>query len=209
MRRTKEDAAQTRESLLDAAERLFSEKGVSRTSLADIAGAAGVTRGAIYWHFKNKAEVFVAMHARLREPVDAMFQKLIVAGGGDPIRRVRDYYAYVLEETTRSERRRRLLDILTHKAEYVEELKPAIDDIHGVHKQVSDAIAQIFIEAKAAGVLRADVDPELAAEALRFAVHGALSVWLLWPDRYPLAERAGPLIDQMLNGILVTPLDKG
>ncbi|WP_315384113.1 TetR family transcriptional regulator [Microvirgula aerodenitrificans] len=207
MRRTKEDAALTRESLLDAAERLFSEKGVSRTSLADIASAAGVTRGAIYWHFKNKAEVFVAMHARLREPVDAVFQKLIVAGSGDPIRRVRDYYVYVLEETTRSERRRRLLDILTHKAEYVDELKPAIDDIHGVHKRVSEAIAQIFVEAKAVGVLRADVDPELAAETLRFTVHGALSIWLLWPERYPLAERAGPLIDQILNGILVKPLN--
>ena len=48
MRRTKEDAQQTRESLLDAAECLFAERGVSRTSLQDIAKAAGVTRGAVY-----------------------------------------------------------------------------------------------------------------------------------------------------------------
>ena len=41
VRRTKEEAQETRNSILDAAERVFFEKGVSRTSLADIAQAAG------------------------------------------------------------------------------------------------------------------------------------------------------------------------
>ncbi|KSB87046.1 hypothetical protein LFZ31_05135 [Salmonella enterica subsp. enterica serovar Newport str. S09097] len=39
--------------------RLFSQQGVSATSLAEIANAAGVTRGAIYWHFKNKSDLQV------------------------------------------------------------------------------------------------------------------------------------------------------
>ena len=51
MRRTKEDAQLTREVLLDAAEVLFAQRGVSRTSLQEIAKAAGMTRGAVYWHF--------------------------------------------------------------------------------------------------------------------------------------------------------------
>jgi TetR/AcrR family acrAB operon transcriptional repressor len=53
-RRTKEEAAATRESILDAAEQLFVKQGVSRTTLQHIATAAGVTRGAIYWHFNDK-----------------------------------------------------------------------------------------------------------------------------------------------------------
>jgi len=51
---TKEKALETRERILDAAEDVFDDNGVSNTSLADIATAAGVTRGAIYWHFTNK-----------------------------------------------------------------------------------------------------------------------------------------------------------
>ena len=51
-RRTKAEAQATRNALIDAAERLFDSQGVSRTSLQDIAQAAGATRGAIYWHFK-------------------------------------------------------------------------------------------------------------------------------------------------------------
>ncbi|MBV5333220.1 TetR family transcriptional regulator, partial [bacterium] len=64
-RKTKEEAQETRKAILDAAETVFQERGVSRTSLAEIATAAGVTRGAIYWHFANKAELFDAMIQRV------------------------------------------------------------------------------------------------------------------------------------------------
>jgi TetR/AcrR family acrAB operon transcriptional repressor len=65
MRKTKEEAQKTREDLLKAAALVFSDKGVARSTLAEIAKAAGVTRGAIYWHFENKAEIFDALHDRM------------------------------------------------------------------------------------------------------------------------------------------------
>jgi hypothetical protein len=40
---------------------VFLERGVSRATLDEIARAAGVTRGAIYWHFRDKLEIFVAL----------------------------------------------------------------------------------------------------------------------------------------------------
>lgn len=61
MRRTKEDALQTRYQLLQAAKALFNEKGFSRTTLAEIAQKAGLTRGAAYWHFKSKDEIFITV----------------------------------------------------------------------------------------------------------------------------------------------------
>ncbi|MCR5084834.1 MAG: TetR family transcriptional regulator [Succinivibrionaceae bacterium] len=60
-RRSKEEAERTRERILEAAQRLFAEKGIEKTSLSGIADAAGVTRGAIYWHFKDKAELTSAL----------------------------------------------------------------------------------------------------------------------------------------------------
>jgi AcrR family transcriptional regulator len=68
-RRTKEDALATRELLLDAAERVFHRRGVSRTTLQEIAQDAGLTRGAIYWHFQNKGELFHAMMERVTLPI--------------------------------------------------------------------------------------------------------------------------------------------
>jgi TetR/AcrR family acrAB operon transcriptional repressor len=70
-RRTKEEALATRNRLLDAAELLFQAQGVSQTTLQQIAQQAGATRGAIYWHFKDKADLFNAMMERVILPLEA------------------------------------------------------------------------------------------------------------------------------------------
>ncbi|OBX33695.1 HTH-type transcriptional repressor BepR [Halomonas elongata] len=71
-RRTKAEAEATREALLDAAEEVFFEKGVACTSLEQIARHAGMTRGAVYWHFRNKADLFRAMLDRVRMPFEEL-----------------------------------------------------------------------------------------------------------------------------------------
>ncbi len=60
-RRTKEEAAQTRRRILEAALDVFSEKGYSRTRFVDIAERIGLTKGAIYWHFRTKSDLLAAM----------------------------------------------------------------------------------------------------------------------------------------------------
>ena len=74
-RRTREEALETRNRILDAAERVFNEHGVSRTSLASIASAAGVTRGAVYWHFRDKTDLFDAMMQRVVLPLETMLNR--------------------------------------------------------------------------------------------------------------------------------------
>ena len=76
VRKTKEEAQETRNAILDAAERVFLERGVSHTSLAEIAAAAGVTRGAIYWHFANKSDVFDALFERVFAPLEERFEAM-------------------------------------------------------------------------------------------------------------------------------------
>lgn len=60
-RKTKEEAAATRDSVLMAALDLFSEKGYSRSTCSDIAKRIGMTRGAVYWHFENKEALLAAL----------------------------------------------------------------------------------------------------------------------------------------------------
>ncbi|TIV74343.1 MAG: TetR family transcriptional regulator, partial [Mesorhizobium sp.] len=64
MRRTKAEAEQTREAVLAAAVDVFLERGVTRATLEQIASTAGVTRGAVYWHFRDKQEIFTALERR-------------------------------------------------------------------------------------------------------------------------------------------------
>src|SRR5204863_4011968 len=85
VRKTKAEAAVTREQLLDAAERVFRERGVSTTSLGEIAAAAGVTRGAVYWHFRDKGDLIGALCERATLPLDAIFERVCGQGGDDPL----------------------------------------------------------------------------------------------------------------------------
>ena len=68
-RRSKQDAQLTRDAILDAAARVFRDKGVARTRMEDIAQGANFTRGAVYWHFKNKTDVLLALSERVSLPL--------------------------------------------------------------------------------------------------------------------------------------------
>jgi len=63
-------SATTKERILDAAERLFAEKGVDATSLRQVTGAAGVNVAAIHYHFGSKEELLRAVIARRFDPVN-------------------------------------------------------------------------------------------------------------------------------------------
>ena len=94
VRKTKEEARETRNRILDAAEQVFYDKGVSRTSLADIAAQAGVTRGAIYWHFANKGDLFTAMFDRVLLPLDEL--SAAMGESTDPLARLAEKLKWCL-----------------------------------------------------------------------------------------------------------------
>ena len=106
VRRTKEEALQTRNRILDAAEQVFYDKGVSRTSLADIAAQAGVTRGAIYWHFENKGDLFTAMFDRVLLPLDELSAPPADGADDDPLTRLARMLKWCLQAESADPRRR-------------------------------------------------------------------------------------------------------
>ena len=62
-RRTKAEAEQTRQKILKAALDVFVEKGYERATFEDVAARIGLSKGAIYWHFKNKSDLFTEVVA--------------------------------------------------------------------------------------------------------------------------------------------------
>jgi AcrR family transcriptional regulator len=76
-RLTREDSRdQTRQRLLDAAQKLIAKKGLSAASVEDIAEAAGYTRGAFYSNFNSKGDLFIELLRRDHEATHAEFQRL-------------------------------------------------------------------------------------------------------------------------------------
>lgn len=201
VRRTRDEALETRDSLLDAAERLFSERGVSRTSLADIAKAAGVTRGAIYWHFRDKGELFTAMVDRVTLPMDEMVARTGDAKLDDPLGSVRAAALYALERTTHDAQCQRVFDVVTHKCEYLDEMAEVKQRMGKMKENCVRNAERGLRNAIKHGQLPASVDPRLAAVGLDALLHGLIISWLANREYFPLKRRAAAVIDMYLDGL--------
>lgn len=199
-RKTKAEAEATREQILDAAEQMFFQNGVSRTTLEKIAVAAGVTRGAIYWHFDNKSALFSAMLDRIRLPFQQMLGQLDSEQQADPLAQLRDFLIQSLILITSSERHFRVLSIVFLRCEYIDELNPAVSRQEELDKTANDIISRALQRARTAGTLQAGVEPDQAACAIHAYLGGLIRKYLLKPDFCDL-QQAAAYIDLMLNGI--------
>ena len=201
-RRTKEDALETRNRILDAAERVFERRGVSRTTLNEIGVEAGVSRGAIYWHFEDKAEVFDAMMLRVMLPLEESFQAPESATSPtDALVGLRRKIQHSLRRILEDERIRRVFEIALHKVEYVDELeKVRMRRIEGCQKH-TQRICDALQAAMDAGLLRQGVSAQTAAIGLHAMIDGLLQTWVLDREAFDLEACGATLIDVFLNGL--------
>jgi len=200
-RRTKEEALATRSHILDTAERVFEQRGVSGTSLNEIAKAAGLTRGAIYWHFENKADLFNAMMERATLPLE----QSDTAGFKDPDttpERICAGLVDVLRRVVRDPQLRRVFDIATHKVEYVGEMD-AVRQRHVEWRNecVAD-MERALKRAKRGGALPPGVAPHGAALGLLALFDGLLMSWMLeGGGGFDLARAGAQVFDIYLAGL--------
>lgn len=200
-RRTKEDALATRDLILDTAERVFLQRGVSRTSLHEIAQAAGVTRGAIYWHFQNKADLFDAMMQRVTLPLETGFSCEDVEAFADPLGQLRAGVARSLQRIAQDPQLRRVFEIAMLKTEYVNELQEVRDRHIRYREKCQQDMQRMFDAARTMGQVRADVSPADAACGALSLIDGLLYGWVLHSDAFDLQKMGQGALDAYLLGL--------
>jgi TetR/AcrR family transcriptional regulator, repressor of the mexAB-oprM multidrug resistance operon len=200
MRRTKEDAEKTRVALLDSAERLFLDKGVAHTSLDQIARDAGVTRGAVYWHFQNKAHLFHEMLNQVRLPPEQMAERLCSCTQQQPLQVLRELCLEGISALGRDEQKRRVMTILLHRCEFTEELRDAEERHHAFINLFID-LCEKLLESPAAD-LYPGVTPRLAARTLHALIVGLFSDWTRDPTLFDPEKDCAALIDPLFRGLV-------
>ncbi|WP_198414581.1 TetR family transcriptional regulator [Chromobacterium phragmitis] len=184
-RKTKEDSQKTRDAILDGAERVFLDKGIANATMAEIADAAKVSRGAVYGHYDNKMEVCQAMidrafalDAMRFPPASASARDTLLAGAGY-------YLAQFLEPGSPQ----RVYQILYQKCERTEENRSVLRrreladrlTMHYTRRQLRRAIAL--------GELPAELDVGLAADYLVCLFIGLYDLLENDPDALPRCSR--------------------
>jgi TetR/AcrR family acrAB operon transcriptional repressor len=201
MRKTKEEAEITRQTLLKAALAVFSRQGYAATRLEDIAAEAGVTRGAIYHHFGSKPELYTEMVVEYSQPLIQIIQTSIDEGGTlvDVLRRQFVRMCAALED---DDDLRAIQEISVTKTEMSPELAAGIAAKLESMGQINALLCQGFQEAIDAGHLRADLDAEACSIAYSSYLNGYALMWLLDQSSFSIKARAPQMIDIFLRGLL-------
>lgn len=204
VRRTKEEAQATRNLILDTAEVVFHERGVSRSTLNDIAQAAGLTRGAIYWHFKDKSDLFNAMMERVTLPLEETAYRSDDEDLADPLAYMRDNFIEALRLTAGSPQVRRVFEIATHRVEYVEETR-AVRDRHLAIRDrcLAHAVRGIQLAIRR-DILPRRIPPKSAALGLHALIDGLIQNWMLDPEAFDLVKVGQDVLDTYLAGLAVS-----
>lgn len=206
-RRTKEEALETRNRLLDAAECLFQAQGVSRTTLQDIALRAGTTRGAVYWHFKDKSALFNAMMERISLPLEAYFNfengSADATGLGEvsALDRTRNAILMALHQIVNDVRTRRVLEVATQKVEYVDEHRSIRLRHLAVRNGFLARVQQGLDAAARHESLTLPLSSVMAAQGLHALIDGLIQNWLLDPQAFNLQQLGRSTINIYFCGL--------
>ncbi|MGP9418266.1 multidrug efflux transporter transcriptional repressor AcrR [Pseudomonas reactans] len=204
-RKTKLQALETRQQILDAAVQEFSARGVASTSLTDIANAAGVTRGAIYWHFKNKVELFNGVWEECESQMHLLELEYQTKFPNNPLRVLREILIYFLRATVNNPRRRALMEIIFHKCEFVGEMTSVHEARKALYLEGYGKIERILQKCIDAEELPKNLHPRQAAIILRAYITGLMENWLFVPESFDLEGQAAQLIDTYIEMLRFCP----
>jgi TetR/AcrR family acrAB operon transcriptional repressor len=207
VRKTRKEALATRNAILDAAEIVFQRHGVGKTSLAKVAAAAGVTRGAVYWHFANKIDLFDAMVQRVLGLMEAKLEDLQEKRRhnefADPVELLRELSLYFLDRVANDPHYYRIIGISWHKCEYVGETA----EIYDRHFERSSRFLGVGVEAfeasRKSGFLAPQTDPHTAAIGMMAIIDGLVANWTLDNSAFPLVRAGAEIIDSYLAGLRI------
>lgn len=197
-RRTKAEAEQTRQQILDAARQAFHSCGVAHCSLEQIAQLAGVTRGAVYWHFENKQDLFFAMREQATLPlIDEADAALGDPTQADPLAGIQRTIERFMQRLREDRAAREVFEIMRFRCEYGDEFAAFLRTLLESQDRFRLRLEEAYRQAAAKGLLRPGLDPALLARDTQIFACGLMDRYLAEPEG-EVAAAAPRLIAQHL-----------
>lgn len=182
-----------------AAAAAFAQEGFNRPSLARIASTAGVTRGAVYVHFRGKRDLFNAVGDLMDWPLLSE-QKLPTAAGEErPLVELRRTVQALMGDIQENAAKRCVLDIVLHKIEWTEENAELLDRLNRTNDGVARQIGRLLSDAVRRGDLCLPISTEEASVTLQAALLGVVSSCLRSSTTEALVTRGNWLLNSLLT----------
>lgn len=194
MRKTKTEAQKTRQHLLDAALEVFWRDGVTRASLQAIAQEAGVTRGALYWHFKNKEDLFETLFEQQYADFFAAFNDQTLRDNQDVWTHLQHNLTDMFETLATRESKHKFCNVMFSKCEQTAGNETITELACRYHRLFQKQIAYALQLSREQGRLLENTDIELAAIYLESSLVGLIKIWIDEPERFDLIAKSKRVI---------------
>ncbi len=199
MRKTKEEAEKTKDTILKSALKVFLKNGYSKTTLSNIAENAGYTRGAVYWHFKDKSEILEKLISKFHGRFFSE-QNNILESSLDPLQKIREMININLPLLYNNKEFRDFIELTWFKTE-IDQHKGLLQGKIAITKTFNDTITTLFKEASKKGVLKKGVDPQIAALSVTSIINGIYRGYFIIPDKLQSEKTGRTIIENYLNQI--------
>ena len=194
-RTTKEQALKTREKIIDTAIDIFYERGVPSTSLEHIADAAGLTRGAIYWHFENKFDLVSAVHEHFHITLLETINRHLTDASVPPLERIRTAWRFFLHSLATDAMYSKVLTIFLLRCDYSGEMGAVLTEQSGRKNTAHQLITKCFQAAIDAGHLKPTYPATLLAQTHMYYMHGIIHEYITFDKVAHLKKDADSLIN--------------
>lgn len=200
-RRTREEAEQTRQALMSTALKLFSENGIAAITLKQVAQDAGVTHGALYWHFRNRADLLQQIHHAFVLPFEAQYLEQRQAVQQDALAALELYVQGVLGEFQRDIQARQLYRVFYLQPAPVPDLLSLQSDIDSNRQLWLEQLRFFLKQARKQKQIRKKAAPAELAEAFQRALDGLLSYGLCQAREVDLQAQGKVLFGLIRDGL--------
>jgi TetR/AcrR family acrAB operon transcriptional repressor len=202
-RRTKAQAAITRNTILNAAECLFAAQGVARTTLQEIASAAGVTRGAVYWHFEDKAALFEALTRRGKLPIQPELPRLDGHESSRPLDDLRDFAVAIMRHVVDNAQARHTFEIFLLKMEVTSDMGSILWQRALALRNWLECAERSIAAAKRSRIVSQEIDARTVSLAIWIMVDGLIRTWLFDSTSFDLVRQGRRMIDTYLSDLQI------
>jgi TetR/AcrR family acrAB operon transcriptional repressor len=173
-RKTRELALETREKLLESALDVMSEKPFDTVSISEIANRVGLSKGAVYWHFKNKSDLLVNLIRQIGEHMG--LNTSYEGNQPEDFEGLRSFFHDKLKKTDGNERTQKINKLLHRGSEWPEDVHSAvkafISEMTKHDRALIAAIAGVVLRCQERGEVRADFPANEIATLIFAIFHG-------------------------------------
>lgn len=192
------DQADIRQRILDAALREFAAKGYHRAILDEIAARAGVSKGAVYWHFENKRALFLAVVLEELSRLTKYLEAVVADGGQPAVARIEAFIVANLTYYADHPEFGNLIKVFNTPGGPELDMEIIVSDDYRKLRAIVDTLLQ-------EGIRQGELVPDHAAVAAPMLIamlDGLMFQWVLEPQAVPLRELASNVASAFLEGIV-------